>query len=212
MAAKKSKFSVYTLSAIGVMTAVSFISNFISIPIGTLTRIHMGNVFCSLSGILLGPFYGGLAGGLGAFFYDFTNPLYVAEAPITLFNKFFIGFLAGLISHRGGHYGEKASLNFVGALAGNLAYTALFYLKNFISEYFLLHLEMNTIMANLMVRPDHIGSADPADPDRHHASGPHLPQGDPEGRNPQKTVPRTCRRQFCCIGPNRVNETEALEQ
>ena len=134
------------------MTAVSFISNFISIPIGTLTRIHMGNVFCSLSGILLGPFYGGLAGGLGAFFYDFTNPLYVAEAPITLFNKFFIGFLAGLISHRGGHYGEKASLNFVGALAGNLAYTALFYLKNFISEYFLLHLEMNTIMANLMVR------------------------------------------------------------
>ena len=152
MAAKKSKFSVYTLSAIGVMTAVSFISNFISIPIGTLTRIHVGNVFCSLSGILLGPFYGGLAGGLGAFFYDFTNPLYVAEAPITLFNKFFIGFLAGLISHRGGHYGEKASLNFVGALAGNLAYTALFYLKNFISEYFLLHLEMNTIMANLMVR------------------------------------------------------------
>ena len=152
MAAKKSKFSVYTLSAIGVMTAVSFISNFISIPIGTLTRIHMGNVFCSLSGILLGPFYGGLAGGLGAFFYDFTNPLYVAEAPITLFNKFFIGFLAGLTSHRGGHYGEKASLNFVGALAGNLAYTALFYLKNFISEYFLLHLEMNTIMANLMVR------------------------------------------------------------
>ena len=152
MAAKKSKFSVYTLSAIGVMTAVSFISNFISIPIGTLTRIHMGNVFCSLSGILLGPFYGGLAGSLGAFFYDFTNPLYVAEAPITLFNKFFIGFLAGLISHRGGHYGEKASLNFVGALAGNLAYTALFYLKNFISEYFLLHLEMNTIMANLMVR------------------------------------------------------------
>ena len=103
MAAKKSKLSVYTLSAIGVMTAVSFISNFISIPIGTLTRIHMGNVFCSLSGILLGPVYGGVAGGLGAFFYDFTNPLYVAEAPITLFNKFFIGFFAGLISHKGGH-------------------------------------------------------------------------------------------------------------
>lgn len=152
MAAKKSKLSVYTLSAIGVMTAVSFISNFISIPIGTLTRIHMGNVFCSLSGILLGPVYGGVAGGLGAFFYDFTNPLYVAEAPITLFNKFFIGFFAGLISHKGGHYGEKASLNFVGALVGNLAYTLLFYGKNFISEYFLLRLEMNTIIANMPVR------------------------------------------------------------
>lgn len=89
---------------------------------------------------------------LAAFFYDFTNPLYVAEAPITLFNKFFIGFFAGLISHKGGHYGEKASLNFVGALVGNLAYTLLFYGKNFISEYFLLRLEMNTIIANMLVR------------------------------------------------------------
>ena len=57
-----------------------------------------------------------------------------------------------LISHKGGHYGEKASLNFVGALVGNLAYTLLFYGKNFISEYFLLRLEMNTIIANMLVR------------------------------------------------------------
>lgn len=152
MAAKKSKLNVYTLSAIGVMTAVSFISNFISFPVGTLTRLHMGNVFCSLSGILLGPVYGGLAGGLGAFFYDFTNPLYVAEAPITLFNKFFIGFFAGLIAHKSGHYGEKASLNFLGALVGNIAYIILYYGKNFISEYFLLRLEMGTIITNMMVR------------------------------------------------------------
>ena len=195
MAAKKSKLSVYTLSAIGVMTAVSFISNFISIPIGTLTRIHMGNVFCSLSGILLGPVYGGVAGGLGAFFYDFTNPLYVAEAPITLFNKFFIGFFAGLISHKGGHYGEKASLNFVGALVGNLAYTLLFYGKNFISEYFLLRLEMNTIIANMLVRL----SASAADPDCHHDPGAFLPQGNPEGRHSQKTVPGAYRGPFRCI-------------
>lgn len=152
MSSRKSKVSVYTLSAIGVMAAVSFISNFISIPIGTLTRIHMGNVFCSLSGILLGPVPGGLAGGLGAFFYDFTNPLYTAEAPITLFNKFFIGFFAGLISHRGGHYGDKASLNLVGTLAGNIAYTLLFYLKNIINEAFILRLESGTVIANLLVQ------------------------------------------------------------
>ena len=35
---------------------------------------------------------------------------------------------------------------------GNLAYTLLFYGKNFISEYFLLRLEMNTIIANMLVR------------------------------------------------------------
>lgn len=152
MAANKNRFNAYTISAIGVMTAVSFISNFFSIPLGDVTRIHLGNVFCGLSGILLGPVAGGAAGGLGAFFYDFTNPLYVAEAPITLFNKFFIGFLAGLISHKGEHYGEKASLNLVGAIAGNLAYTLLFYAKNFINEYFLLHLEMEAIWANMLIR------------------------------------------------------------
>lgn len=149
---KKSKINAYTISAIGVMTAVSFISNFFSIPLGTVTRIHLGNVFCGLSGILLGPVAGGMAGGLGAFFYDFFNPLYVAEAPITLFNKFFIGFLAGLIAHRGGHYGEKFSLNLTGAIAGNIAYTLLFYAKNFINEYFLLRLEMGAIWAKMAVR------------------------------------------------------------
>lgn len=152
MAANKNRFNAYTISAIGVMTAVSFISNFFSIPLGDVTRIHLGNVFCGLSGILLGPVAGGAAGGLGAFFYDFTNPLYAAEAPITLFNKFFIGFLAGLISHKGEHYGEKASLNLVGAIAGNLTYTLLFYAKNFINEYFLLHLEMEAIWAKMLIR------------------------------------------------------------
>ena len=143
--------------------------------------------------------YGGVAGGLGAFFYDFTNPLYVAEAPITLFNKFFIGFFAGLISHKGGHYGEKASLNFVGALVGNLAYTLLFYGKNFISEYFLLPPGDEHHYRQYAGSPERIGPADPADPDCHHDPGALLPQGNPEGRHSQKTVPGAYRGPFRCI-------------
>lgn len=60
--------------------------------------------------------------------------------------------MAGLISHKGEHYGEKASLNLVGAIAGNLTYTLLFYAKNFINEYFLLHLEMEAIWAKMLIR------------------------------------------------------------
>ena len=37
-------------------------------------------------------------------------------------------------------------------LAGNIAYTLLFYLKNIINEVFILRLESGTVMANLLVR------------------------------------------------------------
>lgn len=146
------KRSSYDLAAIGIMTAVAFVTNFISIPIGDVSRIHLGNPFCALAGILLGPVSGGLAGGLGAFFYDFTNPLYAAEAPITLFNKFFIGYLAGVFAHRAGHHGDKFSLNLIGSIVGNIVYALLYYVKSFIQEYFFMHLTLEAIGAKMMVR------------------------------------------------------------
>ena len=33
-------------------------------PLGT-NRFHLGNVMCALSGLLLGPWWGGLASGVG---------------------------------------------------------------------------------------------------------------------------------------------------
>ena len=191
------RFTVRRLAVTGLLSALVFVFSWIQIPIGEVARIHLGNVFCGLSGILLGPVAGGVAGGLGAFFYDFFNPLYVAEAPITLFNKFFIGFLAGLIAHKGGHYGEKFSLNLTGAIAGNLAYTLLFYGKNFISEYFLLRLEMGQYAGSAQ----RLGGTDPADPYRDDDPGSHLPEGDAEVWRSQKAVPRKLRRHSRCRSP-----------
>ena len=57
----------------------------ITVPVeitGT-TSIHLGNILCALSGILLGPWLGGAAAGIGSALYDLTNPLYVSEAWIT---------------------------------------------------------------------------------------------------------------------------------
>ncbi len=89
------------LCAAAMMTAIVFAGNFLRItmpvPIGGVTSFTLANILCALSGILLGPLYGFLAAGLGSCFYDFTNPAYVMEAPITLFTKGMYGLVAGLV-------------------------------------------------------------------------------------------------------------------
>ena len=94
------RFTVRRLAVTGLLSALVFVFSWIQIPIGEVARIHLGNVFCALSGLLFGPLTGGLASGFGSMLFDFTNPLYIAESWITFITKFFIGFLAGLIAHR----------------------------------------------------------------------------------------------------------------
>ena len=67
------------------------------IDIAGTTSFHLGNIMCALSGILLGPWLGGLAAGLGSFLYDMTNPLYVSEAWITFLTKGIDGLFPGLV-------------------------------------------------------------------------------------------------------------------
>lgn len=76
---KKSKFSVETLAAIGVMAALVFITTkFFAIPIpvgvGGKTQIHLGNSMCVLAGLLFGGVPGGLAAGIGTAIVDLLIP------------------------------------------------------------------------------------------------------------------------------------------
>lgn len=144
--------NIHRLAAIGMMSAVAFVSNYLSIPIGDIARVHFGNIFCVLAGLLLGPVSGGLSGGLGAFFYDLTNPLYADEAVVTFAMKFVIGFLAGTISRIGGRRGESMAFNLMGAATGSAAYVLLYLGKNFIKEYYLLRNPMETVMTKLAIK------------------------------------------------------------
>ena len=89
------------LCAAAVLTAIVFVGNYLRItmpvPVGGVTSFTLANILCALAGILLGPWYGFLAAGLGSAFYDLTNPNYVAEAPITLLTKGMYGLIAGLV-------------------------------------------------------------------------------------------------------------------
>lgn len=67
------------------------------LEIAGTTSFHLGNIMCALSGILLGPWLGGLAAGLGSAIYDMLNPLYISEAWITFIMKGIYGLASGLV-------------------------------------------------------------------------------------------------------------------
>ncbi|MFV0497163.1 MAG: ECF transporter S component [Candidatus Fimivivens sp.] len=144
--------TIYRIAAIGVLSAMVFTANFLSIPIGDISRIHFGNVFCVLSGLLLGAIPGGLCAGLGGFFYDLFNPLYAAQAPITFAIKFVLGASVGAIAHSGHSYGNSRTKNIVGAVAGSLCYVAIYLLKNFIYDYYLIRNPIETVMTKLAIK------------------------------------------------------------
>ena len=90
---------IYRVTLTAVFAALVFVSSMISVPIpvaiGDVTRIHLGNIFCLLSGFVLGPVGGGLAAGLGSALYDMTNPAYIASAPFTFAFKFMLAAVCG---------------------------------------------------------------------------------------------------------------------
>ena len=144
----KPKFSIAQIVMVGLMAALVFAtSNLrITIPLPVdKAAIHLGNMCCVLAGLLLGPI-GGLASGIGSFFFDLFNPLYASEAFITLFNKFFIGFVAGLIAHWRGRTGSNVGRNIVAGVAGSMTYVALYMLKTWVYGSYVFSLEADSAM------------------------------------------------------------------
>lgn len=141
--------SIHLMSAVGLMAALVFASSYISINIPTIlgvSRIHFGNAFCLLSGLLLGGIPGGLAAGIGSCFFDLTNPLYISSAPFTFVFKFLLAYVAGRISHSGGHKAENRSRNLLACIFGSLTYALLYVSKNFLEDTLFLKTELETAL------------------------------------------------------------------
>ena len=142
------KIRIRQITMIGIMAAAVYMASAflqISIPtaIGT-TRLHMGNVMCLLSGMLLGAVPGGLAAGIGSMLFDFSNPVYIASAPFTFAFKFVMAWLCGALST--GRHSEKFLMKIcsersrllVAAAAGAFSYVLLYIGKNFIENRYVL--------------------------------------------------------------------------
>ncbi|HIT33893.1 MAG TPA: ECF transporter S component [Candidatus Faecousia intestinigallinarum] len=113
-------------------TAGSALRITLPVSIGT-TSFHLGNILCALSGILLGPWLGGLAAGLGSAIYDMFNPIYISECWITFLTKGAYGLAVGLVIRTGQrqwNYG-KATL---ATTAGAITYAVLYLAKGFLYD------------------------------------------------------------------------------
>lgn len=92
---------------------------------------HLGNILCALSGILLGPWFGGLAAGLGSAIYDMLDPMYITECWLTFLMKGAYGVAAGLIAHAGRkEWGYGKAL--LGTITGAVTYALLYLTKSWL--------------------------------------------------------------------------------
>lgn len=125
-----SKNSTVNLSLTGLMAALVLVATYcfkiqIALAGGGKTMLGFANVFCILSGLLLGPVYGGLAAGIGSGLFDLLGG-WASSAPVTLITKFAMAFICGLIVWAGKGDTKKISRLIVGAVTGSLSYCVLY--------------------------------------------------------------------------------------
>lgn len=122
------------------------------LEIAGTTSFHLGNIMCALSGILMGPWLGGLAAGLGSAIYDMMNPLYISESWITFLTKGAYGLAAGAVIWAGGKkwgYGKAVAA----AVAGALTYAVIYLSKSYFYNGLLLSgLTAEAAMLNVITK------------------------------------------------------------
>ena len=88
----KKNETVVKIAQTALMAALCFVSfQFLQfkivLPGGDATSFHVGNAFCVLAALILGGWYGGLAGAIGMGFADILDPVYITGAPKTFVLK-----------------------------------------------------------------------------------------------------------------------------
>lgn len=129
------KISTKRIVIAGLMAALTVAGSAmrITLPVdiaGT-TSFHLGNIMCALSGVLLGPWLGSFAAGLGSAIYDMMNPLYISEAWITFLMKGAYGLVTGYIVRGKMKHSFTYRRALIGTVAGALTYAALYLAKSY---------------------------------------------------------------------------------
>lgn len=109
---------VVKLAQTALMAALCFVSFSvfqikIPLPGGDATSFHIGNTFCVLGAMLLGGWYGGLAGAVGLSIADILDPVYITVAPKTFLLKFCIGLITGLVAHKIARVNQNSDKKYV---------------------------------------------------------------------------------------------------
>ena len=104
LSANRKKVSIRRLTMAAMFAALCYVGFAffqIKIPVGdSSTSFHLGNVFCVLAALCIGPLWGGLAGSVGMTIGDLLDPVYITSAPKTFVLKLGIGLITGLVAHK----------------------------------------------------------------------------------------------------------------
>ena len=132
----ETRFSARRLALTGMMAALVFAGNYarivLPLSIGGQTSFTLANIFCCLSGLVLGPI-GGLASGVGSALYDLTNPIFAADCWITFLTKGAMGLCAGMMVKDAL---KEDRLTFPRALAGASVGCLVYYILYFAKTFF----------------------------------------------------------------------------
>lgn len=119
----------------GLMAALTVAGSAIRIvlplDIGGNASFHLGNIMCALSGVLLGPWLGGFAAGLGSALYDMLNPIFIADLCLTFVMKGLYGMITGLVVRAMGRHGSQYVRVLLGTVAGAVSYAVAYLCKSY---------------------------------------------------------------------------------
>ena len=131
---KQQKFTTKKIVITALLAALTVAGSAIRVTlplsIAGTTAFHLGNIMCVLSGLMLGPWFGGFASGLGSAIYDMMNPAYIEECWITFLTKGALALVAGLIAWSGKNkwgYGKAI----LAAACGAVTYAVLYLVKSY---------------------------------------------------------------------------------
>lgn len=116
------------------MAALTCIATMIiKFPTPTMGYIHLGDGFVLMCGVLLGPWAGALAAGVGSMFADIFSG-YASWAIATLLIKALTAMIAGLIFHGFRKNLRRPVAPYIGIIAGGIVGEAVMVLGYFLFE------------------------------------------------------------------------------
>ena len=127
---KKNEIQLTRIVFGAVLAALVFVVTLFRFPL-LGSKVHFANAVCLLSGLLLGPVWGGFAAGMGSVLYDlaFYNEG-IINLLITFVSKFAMAFVCALIAgKRSGGKAQPVLRVVVACVIGALTYVALYMLK-----------------------------------------------------------------------------------
>lgn len=146
---KKNTAALTKLVTTGVMAAIVCVVTFLRFPL-LGSKVHFANALCLVSGLLLGPVYGGAAAGLGSFLYDAMFGGYdILQCLITFVSKFAMAWACVMLARPKKE--EKLHARVIlGSIVGSLLYVALYMLKTYVFQRFVYGFPLATVWVTML--------------------------------------------------------------